>query len=279
MLPAQSVVPVSARALIAAAHRLGARVAGWEASVKWTLGSSTASPAESESTAAAADGSRVDDERRVLGFSVDGIEAAVLAEVLAILGAPEAATDELLALLPQANFGYLATERDGAKAYLEFPVRLSETDLSGRVRWSPPGLWALACKWRHGESRHRRTRYELVPGATMSRFLSRLRASDPDHPLVGMAAALAARRPRAAADVDAISLYEIRHDDGSRAWDFNVYGFDLDLDAALASELGWPGPAWPGAAAPLGHIAAGRDARSRPYRSLYWRAGSPAPVL
>jgi hypothetical protein len=274
--------PASARSLIAAAQWLGQRVAGWEASVKWSLAASPAWSAESASTLAQsrvaarapAMAEQPDDERRVLGFSVDGLSEAGLDRLLEIIGAPPAALEELRGLLPKANFGYLATERDGAKAYLEFPVRLSETDAAGRVRWSPPGLWAHACKWRPGQPGLRRTQYWLVPGATMIGFLDRLRADDPGHPLIGMAEVLVGRRPRAAAELDAVTLYEVKHEDGTCAWDFNVYGFELELDAELAHALGWPRSTWPGVVGPLGHIAAGRDGKGLAYRSLYWRAGS-----
>lgn len=250
-----------ASALDGAARLLGARVAGWERSAKWRIGDKP---------------SRIDSDRRVMGFRIDGLGLAQWTAALDAMAAPRRAVETLAPHLPQANFGYLATEAGGAKAYLEFPVRLSRTDTQGRMRPAPPGLWARAVKWRFGESVVRDTEYWLVPGATLLGVARQLEASDPAHPLLDMLQILLRRRPLASADPDAVTLYEVRHGDGAHAWDLNVYGLQCSVDQDLIDAFGWPEVPTDARGARLGHVAAGRDRNGEPYRSVYWRADDPA---
>jgi hypothetical protein len=241
-----------------AARLLGQRVAGWERSAKWALISG-----------------RVDSTRRVLGFRTEGLDDAAWAAALAALDAPRVAVDVLGAHLHEANFGYLATEAGGGKAYLEFPVRLNRIDAWGRMRPAPPGLWARAAKWRFGEPLLRHTEYWLVPGATLAGLDRQLRTSDSGHPMIGMLASLLERRPRASADPDMVTLYEVRHGDGARAWDLNIYGLHCSVDQRLIDAFGWPEVPADARGASLGHVAAGYDRDGEPYRSVYWRADQP----
>jgi len=240
------------------ARLLGQRVAGWEHSAKWHLTRN-----------------RVDSNRRVVGFRIDGLSGADWSELLGSLGAPSTAAAALLTDLGKANFGYLATESTGAKAYLEFPVRLQGVGSGGRVRWAPPGLWARAVKWRFDESLVRHTEYWLVPGATLAAFAGELHRDDPRHPLLGMLEALNQRRPLASVDPDCVTLYEVRHDDGARAWDLNVYGLACRIDRNLIEAFGWSQAPVDADGALLGHVAAGRDRQGEAYRTVYWRVDQP----
>jgi hypothetical protein len=241
-----------------AARLLGQRVAGWEHSAKWHLTSS-----------------RTDSNRRVVGFRLDGLDESAWAELLGSLAAPPSVATALFIDLHRANFGYLATEAMGAKAYLEFPARLQEASPRGRVRWAPPGLWARAVKWRFDESRVRHTEYWLVPGATLAGFAGELHRDDPGHPLLGMLEALNQRRPLASVDPDCVTLYEVRHDDGARAWDLNVYGFECRIDRGLIEAFDWSQAPADANGALLGHVAAGRDRHGEAYRTVYWRVDQP----
>lgn len=241
-----------------AVRLLGQRVAGWERSAKWHL-----------------TGNRIDSNRCVVGFRLEGLDEAAWADLLESLAVPAGVAGVLLPDLSKANFGYLATETKGAKVYLEFPVRLQESGRRGRVRWAPPGLWARAVKWRFDESPVRQTEYWLVPGATLAAFAGELHRDDPRHPLLGMLEALNQRRPLASVDPDCVTLYEVRHDDGARAWDLNVYGFECRIDRGLIEAFGWPQAPADADGALLGHVAAGRDRQGEAYRTVYWRVDQP----
>lgn len=248
-------------ALRRAAVTLGDRVAGWERSVKWRL-----------------DGRGLDDQRWVFGFRTEALCASAFLSILRDLGAPLQATTQLLAMWPTANFAYLGAESGGFKAYLEFPVRLTGTDALGQSVWASPGLWAQAFKWPSGPCLHsapcRQTEYWLVPGATLASSWVRVAEGDPDHPILDGLAVLAGQRPLASNSVDALTLYEVRHSDGGRAWDLNLYGFNLKIDEVIASALGvFPVPQ-AARGAPLGHFAAGRDRDGHAYRIVYW----PVPL-
>jgi hypothetical protein len=245
-----------------AAKILGDCVVGWERSLKWRL-----------------DGSGQDDQRWVFGFRTQALDEEIILSILRELGVPVEAETLLRAMWPAVHFAYLGAESGGFKVYLEFPVRLKVPDRRGQSVWAPPGLWAQAFKWRSdsplSDTLFRQTEYWLVPGGTLESSRARIALGDPDHPMLDGLSAIARQRPLAANSVDAVTLYEIRHSDGGRAWDLNLYAFNLQIDDALASALGLPSFPQAARGAVLGHFAAGRDRDGQAYRSVYWPVPQP----
>ncbi|MEN9774401.1 MAG: hypothetical protein RL322_1471 [Pseudomonadota bacterium] len=251
-----------APALRRAAQRLGDCVVGWERSLKWRLD----------------EGGR-DDQRWVFGFRTQGLDEEIILSILRELGVPLEAETLLRAMWPAVHFAYLGAESGGFKVYLEFPVRLKVPDRRGQSVWAPPGLWAQAFKWRSdsplSDTPFRQTEYWLVPGVTLESSRARIALGDPDHPMLDGLSAIARQRPLASNSVDAVTLYEIRHSDGGRAWDLNLYAFNLQIDDALASALGLRSVPQTARGAVLGHFTAGRDRDGQAYRSVYWPVPPP----